>query len=75
MPAILVTGALGNVGRKVVRACAERGMAVRPADLSLGALAERFPGRGGVRLDFLDRATYGGACRKARRPCGLRPVS
>ena len=35
---ILVTGAVGNVGREVVRALAARGLAVRAADLSIPSI-------------------------------------
>lgn len=58
MNRILVTGALGNVGREVARACGERGLGVRVADLDLAALARRFPTSESARLDFLDRATW-----------------
>ncbi|MDP1921108.1 MAG: NmrA family NAD(P)-binding protein [Myxococcales bacterium] len=49
MTTVLVTGASGNVGREVVRACVAAGFDVRAA------------GTGGVRFDFTDRATWGAA--------------
>lgn len=69
---ILVTGAAGNVGREVARACLERGMAVRLADrrperLGLDGLdgggsgEERAAGREIIRFDFTDRATWDAA--------------
>lgn len=50
MATVLVTGARGNVGREVARACTERGFTVRAADR---AAATRF--------DFLDRGTWSAA--------------
>ena len=52
MSRVLVTGSLGNVGREVVRACAERGLAVRVAGRSEQALRQSFPGLEPVRFDF-----------------------
>lgn len=49
MTTVLVTGASGNVGREVVRACGAAGFEVRAA------------GTGGVRFDFTDRATWAAA--------------
>lgn len=47
MATVLVTGARGNVGREVVRACLERGLSVRTADRPA--------------FDFCDRRTWSGA--------------
>lgn len=58
MTRVLVTGALGNVGREVVRECARHGLTTRVADLDVSALHERFPAMANVRLDFLDRTTW-----------------
>lgn len=70
--AVLVTGALGNVGREVVRECVERGLPVR----ATYARAAPAPPRDGVtwcRLDFLDRATWGPALDRCRSVFLLRP--
>lgn len=51
MTIVLVTGAGGNVGREVVRACLAAGLEVRAADRSSSS----------VPLDFTDRATWAAA--------------
>ncbi len=61
MSRVLVTAALGNVGREVARECAERGLTVRVAGRSEAELRARFPALESVRFDFLDRATWAGA--------------
>jgi uncharacterized protein YbjT (DUF2867 family) len=73
MSRVLVTAALGNVGREVARACALRGAVVRVADLDEAALAERFPGMEAARLDFLDRRTWGPALAGCEHLFLLRP--
>src|SRR4051812_25250595 len=59
---VLVTGAVGNVGREVVRALSARGRAVRAADLSVAAIhtlhGEELDA---TRLDYGDASTYEGA--------------
>lgn len=56
---ILVTGAVGNVGREVVRAMAERGHGVRAADLSVSAIrAMHGDTTDAVRLDYEDLTTF-----------------
>lgn len=61
MPRVLVTGALGNVGREVARACASAGLTVRVANRQVESLRARFPDAEAVRFDFLDPATWDGA--------------
>lgn len=58
---VLVTGALGNVGRAVVTAMVDRGLPVRAADLDVEAVRAAFDGVEAVTLDFLDPATFGPA--------------
>src|SRR4051794_1579358 len=59
---VLVTGAVGNVGREVVRALVARGTATRAVDLSDTAVRAMHgdAGEAGV-LDYADRATFKGA--------------
>lgn len=54
MKHVLVTGAQGNVGREVVRACTAAGFDVRP-----GVLKPAMPNE--VRLDFTDPGSWGAA--------------
>ncbi len=61
MDRVLVTAALGNVGREVVHACAQRGFTVRASGLNEAALKARFPAMEVARLDFLDRTTWSAA--------------
>jgi len=63
MTTVLVTGAGGNVGREVVRACLAAGLEVRAADRSGGAVA----------LDFTDRATWPAALAGVDQVFLLRP--
>jgi len=58
MTRVLVTAALGNVGREVVQEVVKLGLAVRGAHLDPAALAARFPAIEAVRLDFQDRTTW-----------------
>jgi uncharacterized protein YbjT (DUF2867 family) len=58
MRRVLVTAALGNVGREVTRECERRGFAVRVAGVREAELAGRFPQHEAARFDFLDRATW-----------------
>lgn len=58
MTRILVTAALGNVGREVTRECAARGFEVRVADRDPKRVGEQFPQHEAARLDFLDRTTW-----------------
>lgn len=61
MKRVLVTAALGKVGREVVAQCSSRGIPVRAADLDDQAVATRFPSQDAARLDFLDKSTWGPA--------------
>lgn len=61
MARVLVTAALGNVGREVVRECALRGLKVRAAHHDVEILRQRFPELEAVRLDFLDPRTWSSA--------------
>jgi len=58
MNRVLVTAALGNVGREVARECASQGLTVRVAGQRTAALQQHFPGLETVRLDFLDPSTW-----------------
>lgn len=59
---VLVTGALGNVGREVVRALVGRGHRVRAADLSVGAIEEMHGDQvEPVLLDYGEHATFAAA--------------
>ena len=58
MSRILVTGALGNVGREVVRECEARGLEVRAALRDPNEDAKHFSGTETVAFDFLDRRTW-----------------
>lgn len=70
----LVTGALGNVGSRVVEELLARGRSVRAADMSLDALEERFGDRAEpARLDFNDEFTFAEALDGARRVFLIRP--
>lgn len=61
-PRILVTGAVGNVGREVVRAMAVRGLDVRAADLSVSSIrAMHGEEIDAVRLDYEDPSTFAAA--------------
>ncbi len=56
---ILVTGALGNIGRQVVTRLLDRGRVVRAADTDVDAVRAVFGDRvQAVRLDFTDAATW-----------------
>jgi len=56
---VLVTCACGNVGAEVVRACRDRGLAVRAADRDVARVRARWGDEvSTVRLDFLDRETW-----------------
>ena len=58
-PRILVTGAVGNVGREVVRAMVARGHDVRAADPSISAIrAMHGESIDAVRLDYEDPSTF-----------------
>ncbi len=59
---ILVTGALGTIGRRVVGGLMQRGRVVRVADVDQAALVAAFgPGVKSVRFDFTDPASWSGA--------------
>lgn len=60
-PRVLVTGALGNVGREVARACTAAGFTVRAANRDVEALRVALPDAEAVRFDYLDRGTWDGA--------------
>ena len=58
MARVLVTAALGNVGREVARECAAQGFTVRVADRDQSKAAQRFPQAEAVALDFLESGTW-----------------
>lgn len=59
MTTVLVTGALGNVGREVMSDLVDAGAAVRAADLDAAAVHDRFGDAvEAVPLDFTDPATW-----------------
>jgi uncharacterized protein YbjT (DUF2867 family) len=72
---ILVTGALGNVGREVTRALLELPSPpqLRVADLDLGELRATYPGASATRLDFLDRSTWTPALEGSSQVFLMRP--
>jgi uncharacterized protein YbjT (DUF2867 family) len=61
MRRVLVTGALGNTGREVVRECLAAGFTVRAAGLDEARLRQAFPDAEPVRFDFRDRGTWSAA--------------
>jgi len=73
MSRVLVTAALGNVGREVARECAQRGLTVRVAGRSEVELKARFPLFEAIRFDFLDRTTWAGALEGCEAVFLLRP--
>ena len=75
MPRILVTAAMGNVGRETVRECATRGFVVRVAARIPAKLGEHFPQHEAAKLDFLDRATWLSALDGCDQVFLLRPPS
>jgi uncharacterized protein YbjT (DUF2867 family) len=70
---VLVTAALGNVGREVARECSELGLAVKVAGRNEVGLKDRFPDMVAARLDFLDRNTWVGALEGCDSVFLLRP--
>lgn len=58
MNRVLVTTALGQVGRQVVASCRDLGIPVRVSHLELAPLEAAHPELENVRLDFLDRSTW-----------------
>ncbi len=74
-PRVLVTAALGNVGREVARECAQRALNVRVVGRSVAELAARFPTFEAARFDFLDRSTWPGALAGCDFVFLLRPPS
>lgn len=73
MTRILVTAALGNVGREVVRACADRGFTVRAGGRDESVLRASFPAHELARLDFFDRSTWASALADCDHVFLLRP--
>ena len=71
--AILVTGALGNLGAATANALLATGATVRAADLDPAAIAERLRGAEAVELDFLRPATFQPALVGCRALFLLRP--
>jgi len=58
MTRILVTAALGNVGREVALSCAALGMTVRATDRDEAKVRAQFPLLEAAALDFFDRRTW-----------------
>ena len=78
VPAIVVTGATGNVGRAVVHALLQSGLAVRAlvTDPASATLDAALPANGlafFVRFDFADPATFNSAFNGAKRLFLMRP--
>jgi len=73
MNRVLVTAALGNVGREVVHACVQRGFTVRATGLNEASLKERFPETEIARLDFLEPRTWSTALDGCNSVFLLRP--
>ena len=57
-PRVLVTGALGNVGREVIRACLDAGLFPCAAGRRLDDLRRQFPNVECTVFDFLDRSSW-----------------
>ena len=73
MQRVLVTAALGNVGREVATVCAARGFRVRVADRRDAELRERFAQAEVARFDFQDRSTWAAALQDCDFVFLLRP--
>ena len=58
MARVLVTAALGNVGREVARECAAAGLVVRVSDRDKAKAEQHFPQLEAAALDFFDRSTW-----------------
>lgn len=72
-PAVLVTGATGNVGRVVVHHLQQGGVDVRAADLRPAEPTEALPPTTHVRLDLTDPSTFAGALAGVQRVFLIRP--
>jgi len=73
-PRVLVTGALGNVGREVVLACgAAPGLIVRAAERRYEDLRERYPQHETTSFDFTRRETWAPALKDCDCVFLLRP--
>jgi uncharacterized protein YbjT (DUF2867 family) len=71
---VLVVGALGNVGAEVVKQVLARGGSVRPADIDVKKLQERYGDSvESVRFDFTDPATYAVTFRDVKKMFYMRP--
>jgi uncharacterized protein YbjT (DUF2867 family) len=73
MARILVTTAMGNVGREVARECIDRGFDVRVSARDINRLKASYPRQDAARLDFSDRATWSSALSGCDRLFLLRP--
>lgn len=73
MALTLITTALGNVGKHVVRACQEQGLALRLADRKPAACKARYPQHEAAALDFTDPSTWEPAVRGCDHVFLLRP--
>lgn len=73
-PTVLVTGATGNTGSRVVRRLRERGAPVRAAARRPGPAAGAEPGADGVRFDWYDPATHDAALAGVERVYLVAPV-
>lgn len=73
MPRVLVTAALGNVGREVVRECRDRGLSVRVADRHTPILNEHFSGVEQARFDYGEPSTWASALTGCNQVFLLRP--
>ncbi len=58
MSKVLVTTALGNVGREVARACVARGLTIRVSHREEAPLKAAYPGLETARVDFLDSSSW-----------------
>ena len=71
---ILVIGALGNVGKEVIKVLQAKGQAIRAADIDSNIVHERFgPSVEAVCFDFTDRSTYESTFKDVEKMFIMRP--
>ena len=73
MTVTLITTALGNVGKQVVRACEAQGLRLRLSDRNPAACTAAYPDHEAVALDFTQPSTWAAAVRGCAQVFLLRP--